>query len=48
MDVNMPKMDGLEATKNIKQMIQNGKIFWDLKIIIASAYTDIKDKNEAI
>ena len=38
MDIYMPEMDGLEATKIITEMKRENYINWPLKIIMSSAY----------
>ncbi|KAL4498582.1 hypothetical protein ABPG72_019700 [Tetrahymena utriculariae] len=42
MDVNMPVMDGLQATENIKQICRNNKI------IIVTAFSDETNRSECI
>lgn len=43
MDVNMPIMDGLEATAKIKEMVRN-KLIEPTKIFIVTAFGDSLDK----
>lgn len=40
MDVNMPVMDGFQATRAIKRMQATNQITWCLKIVMISAFTD--------
>ena len=47
MDVNMPEMDGLEATQHIIEMQEIGKINKDLKVIIVTAFNEVEDKKQA-
>ena len=41
MDITMPVMDGIEAAKNIQQMIDEKKIYDSLKIIFISAHANL-------
>lgn len=44
MDINMPEVDGFEATKIINQMFQNGYITFRPSIILNSAFTELNDR----
>lgn len=44
MDVNMPKMDGLEALALINDMKVRGEISWPLEIIMLTAFFNEKDQ----
>lgn len=47
-DVNMPIMDGLEATAVIRQMIEDQEISKDLAIIVNTAFTSEEDKKASL
>jgi CheY-like chemotaxis protein len=47
MDVDMPVMNGLETTKNLRNMIKNGEIT-DLKIIGCTAFAFQSEKDKCI
>lgn len=40
MDINMPEMDGFEATLQLKGLMEQGKINWNMKIVLLSAFTN--------
>ena len=42
MDICLPVIDGITATKEIKKMQKDGIIKGNLKIIICSSFTDEK------
>ena len=41
MDITMPVMDGIEAAKNIQQMIDNKEINDNIKIVFISAHANL-------
>lgn len=43
MDVNMPIMDGIEATRIIKNLVKEGKMN-PLKIVMITAFGSLKDR----
>lgn len=47
MDVQMPLMDGIEATSKITEMKQKNQINSDIKVIILTAFSELKDKQQA-
>lgn len=48
MDINMPEMDGFEASYKINQMKLQGLITWAPKIILLSAFMTAEDKKHAV
>ncbi|EAR85650.2 ATPase, histidine kinase-, DNA gyrase B (macronuclear) [Tetrahymena thermophila SB210] len=46
MDVNMPIMDGIEATRIIKNLVKEGKMN-PLKIVMITAFGSLKDRENA-
>ncbi|KAL4497320.1 hypothetical protein ABPG72_011255 [Tetrahymena utriculariae] len=46
MDVNMPIMDGIEATRIIKNLVKEGKMN-PLKIVMITAFGSLKDRQNA-
>lgn len=47
MDINMPEMDGFEASEKILHLKNSGVISWDLKIILISAFITASDRERA-
>ena len=44
----MPIIDGITATKIIKELIAESQIDWKVKIIIATAFTNKEDEINSI